>query len=335
MATIKVGINGFGRIGRNVFKIMVEQKGFEIVGINDLTSTKILAHLLKYDSTQGKFNGTVDFDESNIIVNGAKIPVSAERSPAQIKWAKTPDIVIEATGVFRSKESPKGGYGDHIKAGAKKVILTVPAADTIDRMIVLGVNDSDLKPTDQCISNASCTTNCLAPIVKILHENFGVELGYMNTIHAYTNDQMILDAPHSDLRRARSAAVSQIPTTTGAAKAVGKIIPELNGKIDGLSIRVPTPTGSLCDFTATLKKEVTKEEINAAVKKAAEGKMKGIVEYTEDEIVSCDIIHNPHSSIFDSKLTMVNGKMIKVVAWYDNEWGYSNRVVDLARLAFK
>ncbi len=335
MATIKVGINGFGRIGRNVFKIMVEQKGFEIVGINDLTSTKILAHLLKYDSTQGKFNGTVDFDESNIIVNGAKIPVSAERSPAQIKWAKTPDIVIEATGVFRSKESPKGGYGDHIKAGAKKVILTVPAADTIDRMIVLGVNDSDLKPTDQCISNASCTTNCLAPIVKILHENFGVELGYMNTIHAYTNDQMILDAPHSDLRRARSAAVSQIPTTTGAAKAVGKIIPELNGKIDGLSIRVPTPTGSLCDFTATLKKEVTKEEINAAVKKAAEGKMKGIVEYTEDEIVSCDIIHNSHSSIFDSKLTMVNGKMIKVVAWYDNEWGYSNRVVDLARLAFK
>ena len=261
--------------------------------------------------------------------------MSAERSPAQIKWAKTPDIVIEATGVFRSKESPKGGYGDHIKAGAKKVILTVPAADTIDRMIVLGVNDSDLKPTDQCISNASCTTNCLAPIVKILHENFGVELGYMNTIHAYTNDQMILDAPHSDLRRARSAAVSQIPTTTGAAKAVGKIIPELNGKIDGLSIRVPTPTGSLCDFTATLKKEVTKEEINAAVKKAAEGKMKGIVEYTEDEIVSCDIIHNPHSSIFDSKLTMVNGKMIKVVAWYDNEWGYSNRVVDLARLAFK
>mgnify|MGYP001013713181 CR=1 FL=1 len=335
MATIKVGINGFGRIGRNVFKIMVEQKGFDIVGINDLTSTKILAHLLKYDSTQGKFNGTVDFDESNIIVNGVKIPVSAERSPSQIKWAKTPDIVIEATGVFRSKESPKGGYGDHIKAGAKKVILTVPAADTIDRMIVVGVNDSELKSTDQCISNASCTTNCLAPIVKILHDNFGVELGYMNTIHAYTNDQMILDAPHSDLRRARSAAVSQIPTTTGAAKAVGKIIPELNGKIDGLSIRVPTPTGSLCDFTATLKKEVTKEEINAAIKKAAEGPMKGIVEYTEDEIVSCDIIHNTHSSIFDSKLTMVNGKMIKVIAWYDNEWGYSNRVVDLARLAFK
>lgn len=335
MATIKVGINGFGRIGRNVFKIMVAQTGFEIVGINDLTSTKILAHLLKYDSTQGRFNGTVEFDENNIIVNGNKIPVTSERTPSQIKWSQAPDIVIESTGIFRSKESPKGGYGDHIKAGAKKVILTVPADDTIDRMVVLGVNDSALKPGDTCISNASCTTNCLAPIVKILHDTFGVEQGYMNTIHAYTNDQMILDAPHKDLRRARSAAVSQIPTTTGAAKAVGKIIPELSGKIDGLSVRVPTPTGSLCDFTATLKKEVTKEEINAAVKKAAEGSMKGIVEYTEDDIVSCDIIHNPHSSIFDSKLTMVNGKMIKVVSWYDNEWGYSNRVVDLARLAFK
>ncbi len=335
MATIKVGINGFGRIGRNVFKIMAEQKDFEVVGINDLTSTKILAHLLKYDSTQGRFNGKVEFDEGSIIVNGKKISVTAEKSPSQIKWAQTPDLVIESTGIFRSKESPKGGYGDHIKAGAKKVILTVPADDTIDRMIVLGVNNADLKSSDQCISNASCTTNCLAPIVKILHDNFGVELGYMNTIHAYTNDQMILDAPHKDLRRARSAAVSQIPTTTGAAKAVGKIIPELSGKIDGLSVRVPTPTGSLCDFTATLKKEATKEEINAAIKKAADGPMKGIVEYTEDEIVSCDIIHNPHSSIFDSKLTMVNGKMIKVVSWYDNEWGYSNRVVDLARLAFK
>lgn len=335
MATIKVGINGFGRIGRNVFKIMVEQKGFEIVGINDLTSTKTLAHLLKYDSTQGRFNGKVDFDEQNIIVDGAKIPVSAEKSPSLIKWAQTPDVVIEATGIFRSKENPKGGYGDHIKAGAKKVILTVPADDTIDRMIVLGVNDNDLKPEDQCVSNASCTTNCLAPIVKILHDSFGVEQGYMNTIHAYTNDQMILDAPHKDLRRARSAAVSQIPTTTGAAKAVGKIIPDLKGKIDGMAVRVPTPTGSMCDFTAVLKKEVTKEEINAAVKKAAEGSMKGIVEYTEDEIVSCDIIHNPHSSIFDSKLTMVSGKMIKVISWYDNEWGYSCRVVDLARKLFK
>ncbi len=335
MGTIKVGINGFGRIGRNVFKIMVEQGGFEFVGINDLTSTKILAHLLKYDSTQGKFNGTVEYDDQNIIVNGNKILVTAIKNPAEITWAKTPDVVIESTGVFRSKESPKGGYGDHLKTGAKKVILTVPADDTIDRMIVLGVNDNDLKPEDQCISNASCTTNCLAPIVKILHETFGVEMGYMNTIHAYTNDQMILDAPHKDLRRARSAAVSQIPTTTGAAKAVGKIIPDLKGKIDGMAVRVPTPTGSMCDFTAVLKREATKEEINAAVKKYAEGPMKGIVEYTEDPIVSCDIIHNPHSSIFDAGLTMVNGKMIKVVAWYDNEWGYSCRVVDLARKLFQ
>ncbi|HON18219.1 MAG TPA: type I glyceraldehyde-3-phosphate dehydrogenase [Salinivirgaceae bacterium] len=335
MGTIKIGINGFGRIGRNVFKIMVEQGGFEFVGINDLTSTKILAHLLKYDSTQGKFNGTVEYDDQNIIVNGIKIPVTAIKNPIEIPWSKTPDLVIESTGVFRSKESPKGGYGDHIKAGAKKVILTVPADDTIDRMIVLGVNNNDLKPEDQCISNASCTTNCLAPIVKILHETFGVEMGYMNTIHAYTNDQMILDAPHKDLRRARSAAVSQIPTTTGAAKAVGKIIPDLKGKIDGMAVRVPTPTGSMCDFTAVLKREATKEEINAAVKKYAEGPMKGIVEYTEDPIVSCDIIHNTHSSIFDAGLTMVNGKMIKVVSWYDNEWGYSCRVVDLARLLFK
>ena len=334
MATIKVGINGFGRIGRNVFKIMIEQGGFEIVGINDLTSTKTLAHLLKYDSTQGKFNGNVEFDEKNIIVNGNAIAVTAERSPALIKWNKTPDVVVEATGIFRSKESPKGGYGDHLKAGAKKVILTVPAADTIDRMIVLGVNDADLKSEDQCISNASCTTNCLAPIVKILHDNFGLEQGFMNTIHAYTNDQMILDAPHSDLRRARSAAVSQIPTTTGAAKAVGKIIPELKGKIDGMAVRVPVPTGSMCDFTCTLKREVTIEEINAAVKKAALGSMKGIVEYTEDPIVSCDIIHNTHSSIFDSQLTMVSGKMVKVVSWYDNEWGYSCRVVDLAKKLF-
>ncbi|MDD2562813.1 MAG: type I glyceraldehyde-3-phosphate dehydrogenase [Salinivirgaceae bacterium] len=334
MASIKVGINGFGRIGRNVFKIMLEQGGFEIVGINDLTSTKTLAHLLKYDSTQGKFNGSVDFDEQNIIVNGTKIAVTADRSPALIKWSQIPDVVIEATGIFRAKESAKGGYGDHLKAGAKKVILTVPASDAIDRMIVLGVNNDDLKAEDQCISNASCTTNCLAPIAKILHDNFGIEQGFMNTIHAYTNDQVILDGPHSDLRRARSAAVSQIPTTTGAAKAVGKIIPDLKGKIDGMAVRVPTPTGSLCDFTCVLKKEATRDEINAAVKKAAEGPMKGIVEYTEDPIVSCDIIHNTHSSIFDSELTMVSGKMIKVVSWYDNEWGYSCRVADLAKLLF-
>ncbi|HNV96098.1 MAG TPA: type I glyceraldehyde-3-phosphate dehydrogenase [Bacteroidales bacterium] len=329
MEKIKLAINGFGRIGRNVFKIALEKENLEIIGINDLTDTKTLAYLLKYDSTQGKFNGTVDFDETNLIVNGKKIKVTAEKSPANIPWASKPDVVIESTGKFVSRESEKGGYGDHLKNGAKKVILTVPAKDEIDRMIVLGVNDGELKETDVCVSNASCTTNCLAPIVKILNDNWGVENGFMTTVHAYTNDQMILDAPHKDLRRARAAAVSQVPTTTGAAKSVGKVIPELKGKLDGISIRVPTPTGSIVDFVANLKKEATKEQINAAVKAAAEGPMKGIVEYCEDPIVSVDIIHNPHSSIFDALSTMVIGKTVKILSWYDNEWGYSNRVVDL------
>jgi len=333
--TIKIAINGFGRIGRNVFKIANERSDMEIVGINDLTDNKVLAHLLKYDSTQGKFDGTVEYDSEGIIVNGAKIKVSEERNPANIPWGETPDVVVEATGVFRKKESDKGGYGDHLKNGAKKVILTVPSKDKIDNMIVLGVNDEELKSSDLCISNASCTTNCLAPVAKVLNDKFGIENGLMTTVHSYTNDQKILDAPHSDLRRARSAAVSQIPTTTGAAIAVGKIIPELNGKLDGMAIRIPTPTGSLVDLVAQLKKEVTEEEINAAMKEAAEGSMKGILEYTEDPIVSCDIIHNPHSSIFDSLSTMVIGKTVKVLSWYDNEWGYSNRVVDLIALAMK
>ena len=334
MAKIKVAINGFGRIGRNVFKIALERNDIEIVGINDLTDTKTLAHLLKYDSTQGRFPG-VTFDEENIIVNGTKVKVTAEKNPLTIPWKEKPDVVIESTGVFTSKESPKGGYGDHLKNGAKKVILTVPSKDTIDAMIVLGVNEDDLKPEHQCVSNASCTTNCLAPVAKVLNDSFGIEIGYMTTIHSYTNDQRILDLPHRDLRRARSAAVSQIPTTTGAAKAVGKVIPELKGKLDGLAVRVPTPTGSLVDLVAVLKKEVTKEEINAAMKKAAEGPMKGILEYTEDEIVSVDVIHTTASSIFDSKSTMVNGKMVKVLSWYDNEWGYSCRVVDLVPLLMK
>ncbi|HOP05563.1 MAG TPA: type I glyceraldehyde-3-phosphate dehydrogenase [Tenuifilaceae bacterium] len=334
MAKIKVAINGFGRIGRNVFKIALERSEMEIVGINDLTDTKTLAHLLKYDSTQGKFDGKVEFDNEGIIVNGQKFPVHAERSPINIKWKQTPDVVIESTGIFTKRESEKGGYGDHLKNGAKKVILTVPAKDEIDRMIVLGVNDSDLKPEDKCVSNASCTTNCLAPVVKVLNDAFGVEKGFMNTIHSYTNDQRILDAPHSDLRRARSAAVSMIPTTTGAAKAVGKVIPELKGKLDGLAVRVPTPTGSLVDFVAILKKDASKEEINAAMKKAAEGPMKGVLEYTEDPIVSVDIIHNTHSSIFDAASTMVSGNMVKILSWYDNEWGYSCRVVDLVPKLF-
>lgn len=333
MGKIKVAINGFGRIGRNVFKLALERDDLVVVGINDLTDNKTLAHLLKYDSTQGQFPG-VSHDDENIIVNGVKYKVTAEKNPASIPWTETPDVVIESTGVFRAKESPKGGYGDHLKNGAKKVILTVPSKDAIDNMIVLGVNDDALRAEDQCISNASCTTNCLAPVVKVLNDTFGVENGLMTTIHSYTNDQAILDLPHSDLRRARSAAVSQIPTTTGAAKAVGKVIPELNGKLDGMAVRVPTPTGSMVDLVANLKVEVTKEEINAAMKKAAEGPMKGILEYTEDPIVSVDIIHNPHSSIFDALSTMVNGKTVKVVSWYDNEWGYSARVVDLVPKLF-
>jgi len=329
MSKIKIGINGFGRIGRNVFKIAIERGHMDVVGINDLTDTKTLAHLLKYDSTQGRFNGEVSYNDSAIIVNGVEIPVSAERSPINIPWQQTPDVVVEATGIFRSRESNKGGYGDHLKNGAKKVILTVPSKDAIDNMIVLGVNDNELRDEDECVSNASCTTNCLAPIAKVLNDRFGIENGLMTTIHSYTNDQAILDAPHSDLRRARSAAVSQIPTTTGAAKAVGKIIPDLNGKLDGMAVRVPTPTGSLVDLVVNLKTEASVDEINAAMKEAAEGPMKGILEYTEDPIVSVDVIHNSHSSIYDAGATMVQGKTVKVLSWYDNEWGYSTRVVDL------
>jgi len=329
MTKIKIGINGFGRIGRNVFKIAFERENMEVIGINDITDTKTLAHLLKYDSTQGKFNGTVQHDEGALIINGKTIPITAERAPIEIKWAQTPDIVIESTGIFRQKESNKGGYGDHLKNGAKKVILTVPSKDEIDNMIVLGVNDNDLRDEDECVSNASCTTNCLAPIAKVLNDRFGIENALMTTIHSYTNDQRILDAPHSDLRRARSAAVSQIPTTTGAAKAVGKVIPDLAGKIDGIAVRIPTPTGSLVDLVANLKTEASKDEINAAMKEAAEGPMKGILEYCEDPIVSVDVIHNSHSSIYDAESLMVLGKTIKVLSWYDNEWGYSSRVVDL------
>lgn len=329
MKKIKVGINGFGRIGRNVFKILQEKDNIEVVGINDLTDTHTLAHLLKYDSTQGRFNGEVSYNETEIIVNGKAIKITDERSPINIKWAETPDVVVESTGIFRVRESEKGGYGDHLKNGAKKVVLSVPSKDKIDNTIVLGVNNEDLRATDLCVSNASCTTNCIAPIAKILNDNFGIENAFLNTVHSYTNDQVILDAPHKDLRRGRSAAVSQIPTTTGAAKAVEKVIPELAGKLEGMAIRVPTPTGSLVDFVANLKIAASVEEINAAVKKASEGYMKGIVEYNIDPIVSVDIIHNSHSSVFDSLSTKSMGKMVKILTWYDNEWGYSNRMVDL------
>ncbi len=329
MTKIKVAINGFGRIGRNVFKIALDRGNIEIIGINDLTDTKTLAHLLKYDSTQGKFDRNISFNETSIIVDGKEFKVSAEKNPAQIPWVSAPDIVIESTGVFTVKESPKGGYGDHLKNGAKKVILTVPAKDTIDAMIVLGVNEDVIKPELQCVSNASCTTNCMAPVAKILNDNFGIETGLMRTIHSYTNDQIILDGPHKDLRRARSCAVSQSPTTTGAAKAVGKVIPELHGKLDGMAMRVPTPTGSSVDLVVTLKTDVTIEQVHKAIKTAAEGKLKGILQYTEEPIVSVDIIHNPHSGIFDAGCTMLKGRMLKTLTWYDNEWGYSNRVVDL------
>jgi glyceraldehyde 3-phosphate dehydrogenase len=333
---IKVAINGFGRIGRNVFKIAFDRPEIEIIGINDLTETNILAHLLKYDSTQGKFERNISYTEKSIIVDGKEIFVSAEKNPSNIPWVVTPDVVIESTGVFTVRESTKGGYGDHIKNGAKKVILCVPSKDEIDAMIVLGVNDHIITPELQCVSNASCTTNCLAPVAKILHDNFGIENGFMTTVHSYTNDQVILDAPHRDLRRARSCAVSQIPTTTGAAKAVGKVLPELKGKLDGMAMRVPTPTGSSVDLVVNLKRNVTIEEVHKAIREAAEGPMKGILQYTEDPVVSVDIIHNPHSSIFDAGCTMlIGGRLLKTISWYDNEWGYSNRVVDLIPKLFK
>ena len=323
---IKIGINGFGRIGRLVFRRCLELGGFDFVGINDLTDAKTLAHLLKYDSVHGRFNGDIAVEGDDIIVNGDRIKITAERDPAKLNWGKLgAEVIIESTGAFRTQEACM----KHVEAGAKKVILTVPPKGDVDGMVVLGVNDDVLTGEEKVLSNASCTTNCLAPMVKVLNDSFGVEKGFMTTVHSYTNDQNVLDLPHSDLRRTRAAAVSIIPTSTGAAKAVGKIIPELSGKIDGFALRVPTPDGSITDLVATLKKEVTVEEINAAFKEAANGPMKGILEYTEDPIVSADIIGNPHSNIFDSLLTMANGNFVKVVGWYDNEYGYSCRVVDL------
>ncbi len=329
---IKVGINGFGRIGRLVFRALLDRKEFEVVQINDITSAEVLAHLLKYDSIHGKFNGDISYTENAMIVNGKMIKISAEKDPANLPW-KTIGVnaVVESTGVFRKKAE----IAKHIEAGAKKVVLTVPAKDEIDATIVLGVNDDMLKDEHQIVSNASCTTNCLAPVAKVLHDKFGIVRGFMTTVHAYTNDQRILDLPHKDLRRARAAALSIIPTTTGAAKAVGKVIPELKGKLDGFAMRVPVVDGSIVDLVVALKTSVTVEEINTAMKEAAEGPLKGILEYTEEPIVSCDIIGNSHSSIFDALSTMVmEGNMVKVLSWYDNEWGYSCRVVDLLTKIF-
>ena len=330
---IKIGINGFGRIGRQVFRIMTERGGFDVVAINDLTDAKTLAHLLKYDSVHGKFKGTVQAKEKSIVVNGKEIEILSIKDPKELPWKKEGvQVVIESTGVFATKEKVSW----HLEAGAEKVILTVPPKDEIDNMVVLGVNDSSLKPTDKIVSNASCTTNCLAPMIKVLNDNFGVVEGLMTTVHAYTNDQQILDLPHKDLRRARAACESIIPTTTGAARAVGKVIPELKGKLNGMAMRVPVKDGSVVDVVVNTKKEVTVEAVNAAMKKAAESSLKGIMEYTEDPIVSVDIIGNAHSCVFDSLCTMTMGtNMVKLVGWYDNEWGYSNRVVDLAKLLVK
>ncbi len=329
MEKIKVAINGFGRIGRLTLKASLEKDNIDIVAVNDLTNSQTLAHLLKYDSVHGKFPGNIETDGDFLIVNGKKIKVYAEKDPANLPWSDLGiDVVVEATGVFRDRK----GINKHIDAGAKKVVLTVPAksAEDVDATVVLGVNDHDIKPENKIYSNASCTTNCLAPVAKVLNDTFGIKRGLMNTIHAYTNDQIILDAPHKDLRRARAAAMSIIPTTTGAAKAVGLVIPDLKGKLDGFAMRVPVCDGSAVDLTVELEKNASKEEINSAIQKAAEGPMKGVLEFCEDQIVSVDVIGNTHSSVLDSKLTQVmDNNFVKVVSWYDNEYGYSCRVVDL------
>lgn len=329
MSKIRVAINGFGRIGRVTYRALLNNKDVEVVAFNDLTDTKTLAHLFKYDSVHGKFNGTVCEDGENLIINDNKVRVYAERDPENLPWGDLNiDIVIESTGIFRTRDLIE----KHIKAGAKRVLLSVPSKspEDVDVTVVLGVNDDKLKAEHKLVSNASCTTNCLSPVAKVLNDKFGIKNGLMNTIHSYTNDQNILDAPHKDLRRARAAAVSIIPTTTGAAKAIGLVIPELDGKLHGMAMRVPTPNGSVVDLTCELENEATEAEINAAMKEAAEGPMKGILKYEEDPIVSEDIIGNTHSSIFDADLTiMKGGKLVKVVSWYDNEAGYSNRLADM------
>ncbi len=320
-----VAINGFGRIGRLTFRRLLMNDNINVVAINDLTDTKTLAHLLKYDSIHGRFPGTVEADGNSLIVNGIRIEVSAERDPAKLAWAeKEAHVILESTGFFRDKDSAS----KHLTAGAEKVVISAPAKGDI-RTIVLGVNDDMLSDEDQLVSNASCTTNCLAPMAKIINDKFGITQGYMTTIHAYTSDQRIQDAPHSDLRRARAAALSIIPTTTGAAKAVELVLPELKGKLSGSALRVPIPTGSLTDLTFVLKENITAEELNNEMQRAANNELKGIMEFTNDPIVSVDIVGNPHSCIFDSGLTEVTGNLARVVGWYDNEAGYSARAAEL------
>jgi glyceraldehyde 3-phosphate dehydrogenase len=325
MAKIKVAINGFGRIGRLTLRALLSKEDVEVVAINDLTDNATLAHLFKYDSIHGRFSGQVSSDAESITVNGRRIAAFAEKDPKNLPWGKLGiDVVLESTGRFVDE----AGAGGHLTAGAKKVVISAPAKGNI-ATVVLGVNEDTLTGDEKILSNASCTTNCLAPMAKVLDDNFGIEKGYITTIHAYTADQNLQDAPHKDLRRARAAALSIVPTSTGAAKAVGLVLPHLKGKLDGTAMRVPVPTGSLTDLTVILKREVSADEINAAMKKAANNEMKGIVEYMEDPIVSVDIVGNPHSCIFDAELTAVNGTLVKVVGWYDNESGYSARTADL------
>ena len=328
--TTRVGINGFGRIGRNFFRAAIEQGAdLEVVAVNDLTDNKTLAHLLKYDSIMGRFNGEVSYDDEGIIVDGKHIKVLAQRDPADLPWGELGvEVVVESTGLFTDGEKAKA----HIEACAKKVVISAPAKN-VDGTFVMGVNEADYdNATMNIVSNASCTTNCLAPLAKVLEENFGIERGIMTTIHSYTGDQRVLDAPHKDLRRARAAALNMIPTKTGAAQAVALVLPALAGKFDGLAVRVPTPTGSLTDLTFIAKNEVSVEAVKAAVKAAAEGELKGVLEYTEDPIVSSDIVGDPHTSIFDATETKVIGNLVKVLSWYDNEWGYSNALVRLTAL---
>lgn len=331
---IKLGINGFGRIGRLVFRSILERqsKEFDIVAVNDLTDAATLAHLFKYDSVHGVFPGDVAVDGDGLNINGDRFKVLSERDPSKLPWGELGvEVVIESTGLFRTREKA----AMHLAAGAKKVVISAPASGAVDATVVLGVNDDVLTGDEEIISNASCTTNCLAPMVKVLDDAFGVKRGFMTTVHAYTADQRIQDAPHKDLRRARAAAVSIIPTTTGAAKAVGLVLPHLQGKLDGFALRVPVPDGSLTDLTAELAEDVTAEQINEAFQKAAGGKLSGILQYSEDPLVSTDIIHNPHSCIFDAQSTMATGSFVKVVGWYDNEWGYSNRTIDVVATLVK
>jgi len=326
---VRVAINGFGRIGRQVFQAGHNDPDIEWVAVNDLTDTKTLAYLLKYDSVHGPFKGNVEHTDDALIVDGKEIKVFAERDPANLPWKDLDiDIAVESTGFFRDRE----GATKHLTAGARKVLISAPAKEP-DITLVRGVNEKEYdKEKHNIISNASCTTNCLAPLVKVLNDNFGIEHGFMTTTHSYTGDQKLVDAPHSDLRRARSAAVSIIPTSTGAAKAVAEVIPDMKGKLDGIALRVPTPDGSVTDFVCRLKKDASVDEINSLFKNVAQNELKGIIEYVDDPIVSIDIIHNPHSSIFDSGLThVIDGKFVKVVSWYDNEWGYSNRMVDMIK----